>query len=267
MRGTFRRGLNIPVIIGENGPIRYRYNNANTEDAQNNRLLFIDFMYGKARENGIVPFYWEPGGKPGYASENDDFGDFSLVNRNTGKPNSAESAEVIQAMITVINNTTPLPPGGSGGDEITAVFASWYPGNDAVSTITHTTASGRQRIQGNLAGDGGYANLTANPDSSTLASMKTMTSFSFMVTGDGKQYDVMIPTTESLVAHNHYRYTFTASASETKITVNVPANLAQADWGGSGVVSLIQNNVQNFQFQLSGTGDFDLTVWDLKLQQ
>ena len=251
----------IPVIIGENGPIRYRYNNANTATAQTNRLLFIDFLYGKARENGIVPFYWEPGGQPAYLSESDDYGDFSLINRNNGQPNSTESRTVIERMIAAINNATP-PITGEG---TAAVFTSWSPFNDAGSSITHTTPSGRQRIQGTIAGAEGYASITATPDTATLNQMKTMTSFSFMVIGDGKQYDVMIPTTESNVSYNHYRYTFTASAAETKITVNVPANLTQADWGGAGVVAFIQNNVQNFQFQLSGTDTFDLTVWDIRL--
>jgi hypothetical protein len=95
--------------------------------------------------------------------------------------------------------------------------------------------------------------------------MKTMASFTFMVSGDGKQYDVMIPTTESLSAYNHYRYRFTASALETKITVKVPENLVQADWGGEGIVNSIQNNVNSFQFQLSGTGTFDLTIWDIRI--
>jgi endoglucanase len=257
----------IPVIIGENGPVRYRYNNGNTETAKNNRLLFIDYMFGKARENGIVPIYWEPGGEPAYFSESDDYGDFSLINRNTGKPNSMESRTVIERMISAIENATP-PGGGSDpsiGEGTAAVFISWSPENDAASSITYTTPSGRHKITGTLTGSEGYANISATPDMTTLAKMKTMASFTFMVSGDGKQYDVMIPTTESLSAYNHYRYRFTAPASETKITVNVPANLAQADWGGEGIVSFIQNNVNSFQFQLSGTGTFDLTIWHLRI--
>ena len=107
----------IPVIIGENGPVKYAsypgntgYNAANVETAKQNRLLFIDFLYGKARENGIVPFFWENGNYSSNAAE----GDFSLINRNNGQPNSAESAEVIQRMIAAINNTTPPGQGGGG---------------------------------------------------------------------------------------------------------------------------------------------------------
>jgi len=256
----------IPIIMGENGPIRYRYNNANTTTAQNNRLLFIDFMYGKARENGIVPFYWETGGQPIYVSETSDYGDFSLFNRSNGQPNSQESRTVIERMVSAVNNATPPTPPVIG-EGTAAVFTSWSPGSDAASTINHTTPSGRQRIQGTLTGTEGYANITAYPDTSTLNLMKTMTSFSFMVSGDGKQYNVLIPTTESLVEHNHYRYTFTAGSTETKITVNVPSNLTQGNWGGAGVVNFIQNNVDSFQFQLSGNGTYDLTVWDIRLHK
>jgi glucose dehydrogenase len=91
-----------------------------------------------------------------------------------------------------------------------------------------------------------------------------MTSFSFKVTGDGKQYEVMLPTTETNVSYNHYRYRFTATAAETTITVNVPANLSQADWGGSGVVTFVKNNIQNMQFQPVAVGAFNIKIWDIR---
>ena len=401
----------IPVVIGENGPARYSNYSGNPEYtaekaaiAKNNRLLFIDYLYTRARENSIVPFYWESGG--GEYDPTGGYAEFGLINRITGQPNSAESHEVIERMInplppvsggatpnpitgnmgnytfgtqedgvtdnyqqavwsltganlaaaktagaaiTLVLSTSPsavmqlvwqapsaeiywksndilegsgsvigatgvtwnsgaktltIPlstalddyssftsqssinliiayygadnindlgitsanlSGAPGGEGTAAVFTSWDAGHDPSSSITYTTPSGRHKIVGTITGAEGYANLTANPDAVALTQMKTMTSFSFMVSGDGKQYDVMIPTTESNGTYNHYRYTFTASASETLITVNVPSNLAQADWGGVGVVSFIQSNVQSFQFQLSGNGTFDLTVWDIKL--
>jgi endoglucanase len=94
----------IPVIIGENGPVRYRYDNtnANTATARDNRLAFIDFLYGKAKENGIVTFYWDTGGEPEYLTAEDDYGDFSLINRNNGQPNSTESRTVIERMIAAV---------------------------------------------------------------------------------------------------------------------------------------------------------------------
>jgi len=109
----------IPVIIGENGPARYAnwqqdggntgYDVANVETAHQNRLLFIDLLYSTARQNGIVPIYWENGS---YDEATAGEGDFTLINRTTGQPNSAASTEVIQRMMTAIENTTP---GGGGG--------------------------------------------------------------------------------------------------------------------------------------------------------
>ena len=106
----------IPVIIGENGPAKYSnypgntgFNAANVETAKQNRLLFIDYMYSKARENGLVPIYWENGAYNLQAAEE---GDFSLINRGNGQPKDDECRDVIQRMISAINNTTP-PIGGT----------------------------------------------------------------------------------------------------------------------------------------------------------
>nr|AGS51949.1 glycoside hydrolase family 5 [uncultured bacterium contig00003] len=118
---------NIPVIIGENGPSRYAnhsanpgYSAANAVTAKANRLNFIDLLYGTARSNGIVPFFWENGTFDASYTE----GDFSLINRSNGQANSTESAEVIQRMITAINSAAPPgggtppapPPGGNAVD-------------------------------------------------------------------------------------------------------------------------------------------------------
>ncbi|MCL2719762.1 MAG: glycoside hydrolase family 5 protein [Treponema sp.] len=268
----------IPVIIGENGPARYvnhegntSYSTANAATARENRLLYIDYMYSKARENELIPFFWESGHSqdgevPSLA------GHFGLINRSNGQPRDAESDTVIKRMMAAVNNTVPLPQGGgitttsSANADTAAIFSSWSAFNAPNSSITHTTPSGRQKIQGNVA-EGGYANITANLNDSELTQMRTMKSFSFMVLGDGKQYRVMIPTTESNVAYNHYGFAFTAASTETRITVNVPVNLSQDNWGGHGVVNFFQNNIQSLQFSLSGTGTFDLTVWDIRIIQ
>jgi endoglucanase len=99
----------IPVIIGESGPFKNKAGNAT---ARQNRLLFIDFMFGKARENSIVPIYWEtPNDGIDSSSE---YADANLINRTTGQPRNQEYAEVLQRMITAINNATPLPIRSSG---------------------------------------------------------------------------------------------------------------------------------------------------------
>ncbi|MCL2187087.1 MAG: CIA30 family protein [Treponema sp.] len=251
---------NIPVIMGENGPVRYRYNNANTVTAQNNRLLFIDYMYSKAIENGIIPCYWEPGGEPAYHNESDDYGDFSLINRSNGQPNSSESKTVIERMINAIKNTTPLSPGG-GNEQETAAVITWGDGfadTDNGSSITVTSNAGEVIISGNANGWG--AGVFGTPDDSTLARLKIMTSISFQVQGDGNSYKLMLPTLETDSSGDHFGKTFTTTNGQTiTVTVNV-SELAQS---GSGAV-FIQNNVKGLQFHPAGSGTFNLKIWEIK---
>nr|AGS51728.1 glycoside hydrolase family 5 [uncultured bacterium contig00037] len=251
----------IPVIIGENGPCENKAGNAT---AHQNRLLFIDYMYGKARENGIVPIYWETGDHT-YVATLGGNANFNLINRNTGQPRNQQSREVLERMVTAVNNASPPIPGTGTA----AVWESYNPNIDSNgSTAALTLASNQYIFSGSLSAvEGSYAQANFVPNAATLTAMRAMTTFSFKVTGDGKQYEVMLPTTESIVSYNHYRYRFTAPAAETTITVNVPANLSQADWGGEGVVTFIKNNIQNIQFQPVVTGTFNLKVWDIRTYQ
>jgi endoglucanase len=123
----------IPVIIGENGPARYvdypgntGFNSSNVATAKANRLTFIDLLYGTARANGLVPFYWENGS---WTYENAAEGDFSLINRNNGQANSTESAEVITRMMTAINNATP-PSSPTPPTNITGNLGNYRFGTD-----------------------------------------------------------------------------------------------------------------------------------------
>jgi len=101
----------IQVIISENGPARYVKNSANFATAKAKRLAYIDYYYSKAMENGLVPCYWDTGKwDPNFIEE----GDFTLVDRTTGLPNSEESRAVIEHMIAAVNNK-PVPSGGNLG--------------------------------------------------------------------------------------------------------------------------------------------------------
>jgi len=103
----------IQVIIGENGPPRYVRNSANFATAKAKRLAYIDYYFSKASGNGLVPCYWDNGSFD--QSMADTEGDFSLINRTTGQPNSEESRTVIEHMIAAVNN----PSSGGGGDVVT----------------------------------------------------------------------------------------------------------------------------------------------------
>jgi len=84
---------NIPVIIGETGPVR---NKDAAGDA--NRITYITFLFGQAKNNGLVPFYWDN-------AKFDRGGDgFGLFNRTTGLPSttSAEFNDCIEAMINAV---------------------------------------------------------------------------------------------------------------------------------------------------------------------
>jgi len=86
----------IPVIIGESGAVLQLHPDDKDKEAQarQSRLDYIGYVYGKAREYGLVPVYWDNGA--GAASKDGE--KFGLINRKTGKPNSKESETVLKAM-------------------------------------------------------------------------------------------------------------------------------------------------------------------------
>ena len=89
---------NIPVIIGESGAVRQLYpGDAAKEDrARQARLEYLSNVYAAAKNYGLVPFYWDNGVWTGSGEK------FGLLSRSTGRPNSDESAAVINAMINAV---------------------------------------------------------------------------------------------------------------------------------------------------------------------
>ena len=230
----------IPVIMGEFGSI----NKNNTAD----RAAHAEYYVNYAKNLGI-PCFWLDGADNSILNSYSSTFDFPEI-VNALMRGAGVNARVLPPMPAVEGTAAVFPLGG------------WGAGSDNNSRFTQLN----QRFQGTLARDG-WLLINANPDAATLNLMRTMRSFSFMVLGDGKRYEVMLPTPDTGVAHNHYRFTFTAPAGvPTRITVNV-ANLTQADWGGVGVVPFNQRNVQNFQFAPSAPGTFDLAVWDVRIVQ
>jgi endoglucanase len=82
---------NIPVIIGECGAVRQF-----TDKARQDRLDYLSWVFGKAKENGLVPIYWDNGLFSGNGEK------FGLFSRGSGQPNSAESEACIKAMIEAV---------------------------------------------------------------------------------------------------------------------------------------------------------------------
>jgi len=252
----------IPVIIGENGPARYAnwpgntgYSEPNAAIAHQNRLLFIDLLYGTARQNGIVPIYWENGH---YDEATAGEGDFTLINRTTGLANSATSTEVIQRMMTAI-----APGGGEETDDVgTALGFDWIKNSDSTSSITAEITSNTITMTGSI-GASGYASIIGDPDPPTLAAIKTATQFTLTVTGDGNSYRVMLVTPESETTgeYDHFGKNFTVSESPVTITIS---ELEQLGWGGTVAFDL--NNVKGIQIQKAGPGAFNLTVTDIQFE-
>ncbi|MDR0375778.1 MAG: glycoside hydrolase family 5 protein [Treponema sp.] len=81
----FIAGKLTPVIIGESGVVRH-------EGYEQTRLEYFSYVYGKARDFGLVPMYWDNGA----FSSGEKFG---LFDRRTGKPHSPESQTVIETMV------------------------------------------------------------------------------------------------------------------------------------------------------------------------
>jgi len=88
----------IPVIIGEAGAVRQLYpdDKAKEDKARQSRLDYLSWVFGKAKENGLVPIYWDNGAFEGNGEK------FGLFDRSTGRPNSAESEACIKAMIKAV---------------------------------------------------------------------------------------------------------------------------------------------------------------------
>jgi len=81
----------IPVIIGESGAVRQ-----SSDKARQNRLDYLSWVFDKAKENGLVPIYWDNGVSSGNGEK------FGLFNRRNGQPNSEESEACIKAMVGAV---------------------------------------------------------------------------------------------------------------------------------------------------------------------
>ncbi|MCL2758705.1 MAG: helix-turn-helix transcriptional regulator [Treponema sp.] len=111
-----------------------------------------------------------------------------------------------------------------------------------------------------------YAGIYIQPDSAELKVIKTTSSFSFNVLGDGNSYNAMLTTSDSrtIGEENHFRKTFKTNKNEiSHITININELVQHEDFGKK--VTFIQNNVEGIKFEISGyKGNFKLKIWDIK---
>ncbi|MCL2444288.1 MAG: cellulase family glycosylhydrolase [Treponema sp.] len=89
--------IGIPVVIGESGAVyQIRTDPVQQAEANASRLAYFSFMCGTARDNGLVPIYWD---NATISSSGEKFG---LFNRNTAKPYTDREEELINAMVDAV---------------------------------------------------------------------------------------------------------------------------------------------------------------------
>jgi len=251
----------IAVYIGEWGA---QTNSRSSMDPtiKDTHIDYIASVATAARQVGVVPIYWDNGN------------DFKILERSNGLPKAGFWTEVLDAMMDAINNTTP--PGGIViGGGFTIGSYTWNAFNDAkndgTSSITISEEpSGTVSISGNVTDtyEYGFVGWQAEPDAIELANLKTTTSISFKVTGDGKTYKIILPTS-NITDYSYYSTTFVADLTETPITVNI-SDLANPGWGQSSEgITFNQDLVDHIEWQTNNgaTGTFSLTIKDLQLNQ
>jgi len=88
----------IPVIIGETGAALQLYpdNRGVETQARQSRVNYIYNVFVSAKRYGLVPIYWDNGVTSGSGEK------FGLFDRRTGQSNSADSATLINLMISSV---------------------------------------------------------------------------------------------------------------------------------------------------------------------
>jgi len=162
--------------------------------------------------------------------------------------------------------------GGGGNNGITignwTYVANDDSANDGMSTITMTQDSNKLTFSGTL-NDGyeyAFCNITITPSDTELEKLKTATSISFKVKGDGATYQLQVPTSD-ITDWSYYLTTFVADTTETLITINI-SDLTGPGWGQSNETPFDQSKASIIVIQTSSTAvgdDFYLTISDFSL--
>jgi hypothetical protein len=173
----------------------------------------------------------------------------------------------------------------SGEDE-RVIIGNWTwekyndSGDHGTSTIIMARGTGADSnkliVSGNITNDAqnigwpngnGYAGVQAYPNEAELAKLKTATSISFKVKGDGKRFKFVVMTSD-IIDYSHYCTSITPSTSETTVTINI-SDLASPGWGQSLIKPFDQSKAtaikieRNFDFGV--TGPFNITLSDITL--
>jgi len=261
----------IAVYYGEWGaPTNVRASMNTT--IKNTHTDYIKRVAKAARSNGIVPIIW------------DDGGDFKMLERSGSSPGAPKSglwADTLTAYKAGINEAT-WPTGSTPPPELTwdsgSKAGTWTWGeyndsaNSGTSTITKTdNGGGSFSFTGNVttAYEYGFAGWSVVPDSATLPYLRAASSFSFTANGAAKTYVIIVKTT-NITDYSDYQTTFTTDGTNKSVTIPMSSFISPG-WGNSNGTTFNKNNAIQFEIQataaVTGTGSFNITISDLKLNQ
>jgi DNA-binding CsgD family transcriptional regulator len=159
-------------------------------------------------------------------------------------------------------------------DFISGVFFDWFYIKDDLSSVDFSigeeTEEGQTFVTYSLSGcmyekNGSFAGVVMVPDSDTLNAMRSMSSFSFKVLGDGNSYLVCLPTTDTRINGDHHMMIFSTIKDKiSTITVKIDKDLVEWGWTGNPY-EFVKENITHMQFQAVRAGQFNLKFWDIRL--
>jgi hypothetical protein len=184
---------------------------------------------------------------------------FALTSGKGGgssKSSAGEAQEITGLVWEWVTYSDSDPSGGNNGSSTCNVEVVDVSGE----TAYHYSGAITNKFQY------GYAGVEIRPgDDNALEALKTATTVSFKVKGDGLRYAFKLPTNTLMKDGGHYERTFIADADGITVTMPVKS-LNQPSW--AAVKRFDQGDVDCIQMQTTHNGKpgpFDLTVWDLKL--
>jgi len=156
-----------------------------------------------------------------------------------------------------------------------AVFTRWIENKDTLGSYVNITEK-IEHIEGQyfstitIAGKvaslrNTYAGIVAIPDPPSLEAMKKMKRLTLKAVGDGNNYAVTIPTTDTRLKgnYNHYRKLITTKNDEiTTADINID-ELAQVPYWGTPV-PFVTANIEFFQIHAYASNEFKLKFWDIR---
>jgi len=149
-------------------------------------------------------------------------------------------------------------------------------GNSTVNVVASTRdGTPAYRVTGNVTSQFqyGFVGWEYQPDAATLARLRAMrntSSISFKVLGDGRRYTVKFRMPQRLVqdwAHHEFHFN-TVAGQVQEVTVQV-RQFMQPAWSSSPV-SMRINQVDDISWQTHESwrpGTFDITIWDIRINQ